>query len=55
MADNNIYNSSALIQISGRVGRVINYTEGEVIFLSDKKTKAMEESIEIINNANSHL
>ncbi|MCI6789376.1 MAG: DEAD/DEAH box helicase family protein [Mollicutes bacterium] len=55
MADNNIYNSSALIQISGRAGRVINYTEGEVIFLGDKKTKAMEESIEIITNANSHL
>jgi len=55
MADNNIYNESALIQISGRVGRVINYTNGEVIYLSDKKTKDMVSSINKIDEANTHL
>ena len=55
MADNNIYNESALIQISGRVGRVINYTNGEVIYLSDKKTKDMVSSIKKIDEANTHL
>ncbi len=54
-ADHNIYNSSALIQISGRVGRVKEAPDGEVIFLANKKTNDMEEAIKKTREANEHL
>ena len=54
-ADHSIYNSSALIQISGRVGRVKDAPEGEVIFLANKKTNDMEEAINKTKEANKHL
>lgn len=54
-ADHKIYNSSALIQISGRVGRVKDAPDGEVIFLGNKKTNDMEEAIRKTKEANSHL
>lgn len=54
-SDNNIYTSSALIQIAGRVGRKKDAPDGEVIFLSDRKTKAMEEAISEIRNKNKSL
>lgn len=40
-----IFDKRCLIQISGRVGRKIDAYEGEVIYLGDFITKAMEESI----------
>ena len=54
-ADHNIYNSSALIQISGRVGRLKDAPDGEVIFLANKKTNDMEEAIKKTKEANEHL
>ncbi|MFA6667144.1 MAG: helicase-related protein [Bacilli bacterium] len=54
-ADHNIYNSASLIQISGRVGRVKDAPDGEVIFLGEKKTNDMEEAIKKTKEANEHL
>ena len=54
-ADHEIYNSSSLIQISGRVGRKMDAPCGEVIFLSDKKTKEMVRAINVTIQANKHL
>lgn len=54
-SDHSIYTASALIQIAGRVGRKKDAPEGEVIFLSDRTTKAMEEAICEIRNKNKSL
>ena len=54
-ADSEIYNSQALIQISGRVGRKIDAPEGEVIFLVNKETDEIRESIRTIKDKNRHL
>lgn len=51
-ADHELYDSSTLIQIGGRVGRKIDAKDGEVIYLAYKKTEAMIESIDKINEAN---
>ncbi len=54
-SDHYLYTSSALIQISGRVGRVKDFPKGEIIYIASKKTKEMEESIETINGYNKDL
>ena len=54
-ADNPIYDSQALIQIAGRVGRKIDAPEGEVIFLVNKTTDSIEKSIRIIKSKNTNL
>lgn len=54
-ANHEIYTKEALVQISGRVGRVIGATEGEVIYVGYKKTEAMVKSVEDIKRANSYL
>ena len=54
-ADNNIFNSAALIQISGRVGRKKDYPDGEVIFLCKVKNHEMEDAIKITKENNSVL
>lgn len=54
-ADNAIYDSSSLIQISGRVGRKKDAPDGEVIFLAKKKTEHMERAVSEINAANKSL
>lgn len=54
-SDHYLYTSSALIQISGRVGRVKEYPKGEIIYIASKKTKEMEDSIETINEYNKDL
>lgn len=54
-ADHPLYTSAALIQISGRVGRKKDAPTGEVIYLADKKTKQMEQSINEIKRANEDL
>lgn len=51
-SDSSLYKKSTLIQIAGRVGRVIGATKGEVIFIGKKRTKQMEEAIEEIRYAN---
>ncbi len=54
-ADSKIYDSAALIQISGRVGRKVGATDGDVIFLADKKTPSMEKAIKSIKRSNAFL
>lgn len=54
-ADNSIYDSQALIQIAGRVGRKIDAPEGQIIFLVNKTTNSIEKSIRIINSKNENL
>ena len=54
-ADNAIYDSASLIQISGRVGRKKDAPEGEVIFIAKKKAKHMERAISEIESANKSL
>ena len=54
-ADNEIYNSQTLIQISGRVGRKIDAPEGEVLFLVNKKTAEIENAITTIRSKNRDL
>lgn len=54
-SNHSIYNASTLIQISGRVGRKKDAPEGEVIFYGEKETKAMDDSIEGIVEANKNL
>ncbi|MFA6645294.1 MAG: helicase-related protein [Bacilli bacterium] len=54
-SDHEIYTTSALIQIAGRVGRKKDAPEGEVIFLSDKKTASMEGALCEIRAKNKNL
>lgn len=54
-ADDNIYDSAALIQISGRVGRKYDAPEGEVIFLVNKTTNSIEKAITTIKSKNTNL
>lgn len=54
-ADHTLFNEPALIQISGRAGRTIDYPEGDVIFIADKKTSSMEGAIKKIEGFNKHL
>lgn len=54
-ADHSIYDSHALIQIAGRVGRKNDAPEGEVIYIADKKNQEMLNSISEIERANLSL
>lgn len=54
-ADERIYDSAALIQIAGRVGRKKDAANGDVIFLCSKKTRSMEKAIQEIKRCNAHL
>lgn len=54
-ADHELYNAQSLIQISGRVGRVMSATSGDVIYLGNKKTNVMEEAIKKTKEANLYL
>ena len=54
-ADSEIYNPQTLIQISGRVGRKIDAPGGEVIFLVNKETDDIRETIRTIQDKNRHL
>ena len=51
-AENKIFTSSALIQISGRVGRNANYPTGEVIFFHHGITVEMDVAKEEIKRLN---
>ena len=54
-ADHSLYDEHALIQISGRVGRKYDAPEGEVLFLADKSTPAIEKAISTIKDKNKSL
>ena len=54
-ADHELYDEHALIQISGRVGRKYDAPEGEVIFLVDKITNAIRNTIATIQSKNKSL
>ena len=54
-SDHSVYDSGTLIQIAGRVGRKKNYPDGEVIFLANKITQAMKDSVKDINKSNEAL
>lgn len=54
-ADDDIYNSQTLIQISGRVGRKIDAPKGKVIFLVNKTTDEIEKAIRTIKSKNKYL
>jgi competence protein ComFA len=53
--DHAIYTTSALVQIAGRVGRKKDAPQGEVVFLSDRRTAAMDEAIREIKAKNKSL
>ena len=55
MADHTLFNDQNLTQIAGRVGRKVKSPTGDVYFLAYELTKAMERSINSINEANKHL
>jgi len=54
-ADHRLYDSGTLIQISGRVGRKINATKGEVVFIASKETNSIKTAIETIRRKNCYL
>jgi competence protein ComFA len=55
-ADNErIYDSSALVQISGRVGRKMDAPDGEVVFVAEKITEPMRSAIREIQFCNTFL
>jgi competence protein ComFA len=55
-ADNkSIYDSSTLIQISGRVGRKMDSPDGEVVFFAQKQTEEMTDAIRKIEHYNTFL
>ena len=55
-ADNkSIYDSSTLIQISGRVGRKMDSHTGEVVFFAQKQTEEMSDAIRKIEHYNTFL
>lgn len=51
-ANHRLYSKSALVQISGRVGRAKERPTGELLFLHDGKTKAMARAIREIKEMN---
>ena len=54
-AHSKIYDEFSLTQIAGRVGRKIDAPEGEVIFVGEKVTEAMERSVNTIKAKNTYL
>ncbi|MBE6136043.1 MAG: DEAD/DEAH box helicase [Erysipelotrichaceae bacterium] len=54
-ADHTLYNSHALIQIAGRVGRKKEHPDGEVIFLANESNEEIENAIAEIKRANKSL
>ena len=54
-ADDSIYDSSTLIQISGRVGRKIDAWDGNVIFLCQKNNSSINNALAKIKEANSYV
>ncbi len=51
-AEDAIFTKEVLIQIAGRVGRVVDYPTGEVVFAHYGTTKAMKEAVKEIRSLN---
>lgn len=51
-ANHPLYNSSSLVQISGRVGRSLDRPTGELLFFHDGQTRAMKKAIAEIKEMN---
>lgn len=51
-ANHRLYTRSALVQISGRVGRSAERPTGELLFLHDGLSKAMQKAIREIRKMN---
>lgn len=51
-ADDHVFTESALVQISGRVGRSAKYPNGEIVFFHFGKTNAMEAAKQQIEKMN---
>jgi competence protein ComFA len=54
-ADDPIYDSAALIQIAGRVGRKKGAEDGDVFFLAKEESKSMRKAINEIQFCNTFL
>lgn len=54
-AEHIVYDNYALVQIAGRVGRKVDFPDGEVLYLANRKTNEMILSIEKIKAANKKL
>lgn len=54
-ADDSIYDSAALIQIAGRVGRKKGAEDGDVFFLAKEESKSMRKAIKEIQFCNTFL
>jgi competence protein ComFA len=54
-ADDPIYDSAALIQIAGRVGRKKGAEDGDVFFLAKEESKSMRKAIKEIQFCNTFL
>lgn len=52
LANHRLYTKSALVQISGRVGRAAERPTGELLFLHDGSTKEMRKAITEIKAMN---
>lgn len=52
LANHKLYTKSALVQISGRVGRAAERPTGELLFLHDGATKSMQQAIKEIKEMN---
>lgn len=55
LANHNVYKTHTLVQIAGRSGRKKDAPEGRVIFICEKITKEIENSINQIEHANKDL
>ncbi len=54
-ADSPIYDAASLIQIAGRAGRKADAPKGDVFFVADKASEAMERAIKEIRYCNTFL
>lgn len=54
-ADSYVYNAATLVQIAGRAGRKANHPDGDVVFIGETKTEAMQNAIKEIQYCNTFL
>ncbi len=51
-ANHSVFNEAALIQMAGRAGRNFLHPEGDVLFITSKKTEIVQDCIDEIERAN---